>query len=172
MHRRLATIAALLACLSITASAAAATYRIAVVKKAGLRVQVPAGWAPVTLTQSAVFFVRNDSERGKFRSNINVVVVPLPQKITLEQYRQALRAELKRAGFKHVTAKIRRLAAGNAVRTSYTVAAGAVTVQGAQVCFLHGLKSIVVTYTRDRAKRKVAPLFAHSIDSIRFGTVH
>ena len=147
MHRRLATIAALLACLSIAASAAAATYRIAVVKKAGLRFQVPAGWAPVRLTQSAVFFVRNDAERGKFRSNINVVVVPLPHKITLEQYRQALRAELTRAGFKHVTAKIRRLAAGNAVRTSYTVAAGAVTVQGAQVCFLHGLKSIVVTYT-------------------------
>ena len=167
-RRRIAAALVLLACLAVVGSASAGSYRTAVVKKAGLRLQVPAGWAPVKLKKPAVFFVR-DAHRGTFHSNINIVVVPLTRAVTLQQYRQALLAELKGAGIKHVTAKRVRLAAGEAVRTSYTAKVRSVTIQGTQVCFLRGLKSIVVTYTRARSKSKVAVLFNHSIASIRFG---
>lgn len=165
---RIAAVSALLACLAIVASASAASFRTVVVKQAGLRFQVPAGWAPVALKKPVVFFIRNDAELGAIRSNINIVVVPLPHAITLKQYRTVLLAELQGAKLKHVTAKLRHIAAGEVVRTSYSATVGSVKVQGTQVCFLRGRKSIVITYSRAVAKRKVAVLFAHSIDSIRF----
>ena len=168
-RRRTAAALLALASLALVASASAASYRTAVVKRAGLHLQVPVGWAPVKLKKPAVFFVRDDAHGGTFHSNINIVVVPLTRAVTLQQYRQALLAELTGAGLKHVTANLVRLAAGEAVRTSYSAKVRSVTIQGTQVCFLRGLKSIVVTYTRARSKSKVAVIFSHSIASIRFG---
>ena len=168
MNRRLLAAVALLACLAVVASVAAESYRTAKVKQLGLRFQVPASWSSVSPKKPVVFAVRNDSEGGTFRSNINVVVVPLKHTLTLAEYRKALQAELTGAKLKHVVVKIRHLPAGDAVRTSYSAEVGGITVQGAQACFLRGLKSVVVTYSRDRKKAKVAAVFTHSINSIRF----
>lgn len=165
--KRITLACLLLLGLLVVTAAAAASYRTVAIKQAGLTLQVPSPWKAVTVERT-VYAARDESERGGFQSNVNVVVVPLRRVVPLKEYRLLLLAELKKAGGIGITAAIVHLRAGDAVRAAYKLRGRGTILAGTQVCFSRGLKSIVITYTRPNKNRKVTSIFAHSIASIRF----
>ena len=124
---------------------------------------------------SPLKFVALDSEgeRG-FAANVNVVVEPLPQEMTLDEYREALLRQLAASGIAEgsVDRDEVELSAGRATRLAYEAdydAAGpGETVRTLQYAIVSGEEAYVVTYSTlpDQAGR-YADDFDASIRSFR-----
>jgi hypothetical protein len=123
---------------------------------------------------SPVKFIAVDpSLRGGFASNVNVVSLPLPGNIPIEQYRAALVGQVRAVGGARIAASVVRIGGQPAVRLSYRLrltVGQPVTVQTLQYAFVRSRKGIVVTYsTLPRLAGSYARTFQASAASIRFG---
>lgn len=120
------------------------------------------------------FIAVDPDVQDDFATNVNVVVSPVPQSVTFEQYREASRAEIEAlARDNPVDEQIVTLPAGQAFRLEYdsefTQSGQARTLATLQYGFLHDSTSYVVTFTTlPRLEGDYADEFDESIRSFRF----
>lgn len=125
---------------------------------------------------SPVKFIALDSKvRGGFATNVNVVVVPLANGITFDQYGRALAAEVKSAiGSQKLEQAVVPVGGALAIRLRYRLRltfGRTFTVQTLQYAFLRPGRSVVVTYTTlPRLSSGYAATFRRSATSIRFSS--
>jgi hypothetical protein len=122
---------------------------------------------------AAKFLALDPAVQGRFASNVNVVVAPIPE-VTFEVYRTAIVNEIRSlVGSAKVVHRPVTIAGVRGVRLSYPfrITVGRTyTVSTLQYAFPRPAKSVVVTYTTlPRLKSRYAQTFARSAASIRFG---
>lgn len=199
--RRALALAALVSAAAALAGTAAAAERFVrhSVQSEGVSLSVPRSWVAVDsrlpksvvdrlsrenprlapfltgLSQpgSPIRFIALDPDvRGGFATNVNVVVVPLTQSLSLAQYRSALAAELRTVGAKGVQSSLVKVGGGRAVRLSYRFRLSlgrTYAVQTLQYAFMRPGRSVVVTYTTlPSQSARYAATFRRSSASIRF----
>ena len=122
------------------------------------------------------FFAFDPMTRLAFATNVNVVVVPIPGRVSFDTYAKALVGEVTGLStVSRLSSKRVKLPAGQAVRVSYRIrfVAGGKTRQAAtlQYAFLrNGTQSVVFTYTTlPELQTLYSRVFAASASSIRFG---
>jgi hypothetical protein len=120
----------------------------------------------------AKFLAFDPALHSGFATNVNVVVVPVPD-VTYAQYRAALVGEIRSiVGSEPVAARTVKIGGVRALRLGYRLritAGTAVTVQTLQYAFQRPGRSVVVTYTTlPSLAGRYARTFARSAASIRF----
>ncbi len=177
-------------------------YRRYVVRGEGISIAVPASWAATEGGVSRAILERLARENPKlapfvrglggpnspmkfialdtrvrdaFATNVNVVVVPVPNGITFAQYRQTLLAELRPiVGSTPIEQSVATIHGVAAARFRYRLQLAfgrKITVQTLQYAFLRPGRSVVVTYTTlPKLTSTYAATFKRSAAAIRFAS--
>lgn len=199
--RRVVLLLVLVALTEVSAPGAEG-FRRHVVRGEGISLAVPAAWiatdkgiSPAVIEElarenprlapflrgfagpsSPVRFVALDPDvRGGFATNVNVVVVPLATRITFQQYKRALIAEVRSAvGSGRIEQAVVSIGDARALRLRYRLRltlGRAITVQTLQYALPRSTRSVVVTYTAlPRYASGYAATFRRSAASIRFSS--